>query len=276
MTLGFRLRFSLAVGVVVLTGGSRLDLQAATDRFGTSSLPTRSSAQRTTRRSPSPRVVLPDPTLLDGSSHPAEKSPEYGMIGDFELPGDENQRTDRVGGQQGEQAGTGEPTQEAGSSGQPPPLENGGQSGQGGEKIAMAEEPEAQQAQGGGQEGDNQEGGGQEGQQNQAGPIGTAGPIDGQGDPNAKAEGMQVAQLKTDGEAGGAGAENRPSRPQQVSIGDSAMQIKSVANAPSVVGSQPAGQTQQMERKIGTGGIQAKGNNSNRGAERGQVMPAGL
>src|SRR5687768_9160816 len=51
----------------------------------------------------SAKGVLPDPVLLDGSSQPAEKRPEHGMVGDFELPGDENAKTGRVGGPQSEQ-----------------------------------------------------------------------------------------------------------------------------------------------------------------------------
>src|SRR6187402_2942748 len=51
-------------------------------------------------KSGSSRGVLPDPALLDGASQPVEKKSEYGMIGDFELPGDENVRSGKVGGQQ--------------------------------------------------------------------------------------------------------------------------------------------------------------------------------
>src|SRR5471032_2545188 len=34
--------------------------------------------------------VLPDPKLLDGSTQAAEKKPAYGMLGEFEIPGDDN------------------------------------------------------------------------------------------------------------------------------------------------------------------------------------------
>src|SRR5581483_2066106 len=43
---------------------------------------------------------LPDPVLLDGSAQPAEKKPEHGMLGEFELPGDDNATGGKVGGQQ--------------------------------------------------------------------------------------------------------------------------------------------------------------------------------
>src|SRR3954454_6578849 len=60
-----------------------------------------SSASRPPTSSPrSGKGPLPDPTLLDGSTMPAEKKSEQGMIGDFELPGDENVRDGKVGGQQ--------------------------------------------------------------------------------------------------------------------------------------------------------------------------------
>ena len=35
------------------------------------------------------RMILPDPALLDGSKLAPDKYPEYGMIGEFEMPGDE-------------------------------------------------------------------------------------------------------------------------------------------------------------------------------------------
>ncbi|MGH7945940.1 MAG: hypothetical protein ACREF9_13155, partial [Opitutaceae bacterium] len=44
------------------------------------------------------RGPLPDPVILDGSTHAPEKKSEYGMIGDFELPGDENAPKGKVGG----------------------------------------------------------------------------------------------------------------------------------------------------------------------------------
>ncbi|MDO8544671.1 MAG: hypothetical protein Q7S40_29875 [Opitutaceae bacterium] len=192
--------------------------------------------------------TLPDPVLLDGSPHPAEKRSETGMIGDFELPGDENAPRNGKVGQQG------------GGGQQQDQQEQQQQGGGGGPQTAQAQE------QGGG--------GSQQAQQQQGGPQGTGKQGAGQGDPNAKAEGIQVAELQ--GEGGGPGNANTQ-KPGQVSIGDSAMQIKTVANAPSVVGAQqPSGQTQQHEKATGTGGRPPTGNNANRGSEKGRAMPAGL
>ncbi len=205
-----------------------------------------SPASKADPRRPTGKVVLPDPTLLDGATHPAEKRPETGMIGEFELPGDENARTGKVG-QQGAQQQEGEQqAQQQGGGGAP-------------------QTAQSQQEQGGG--------GGQQQQQQQGGPQGSG--KQGQGDPNAKAEGIQVAGLQ--GEGGGNPEMANAQKPAQVSIGDSAMQIKTVANAPTVVGAQQnSGPSQQHEKATGTGGKQPTGNNSNRGAEKGRSMPAGL
>src|SRR5688572_4631083 len=59
------------------------------------SRPAPSSSKSGTTRGP-----LPDPTLLDGSTQPPEKKSETGMIGEFELPGDDNVRNGKVGGPQ--------------------------------------------------------------------------------------------------------------------------------------------------------------------------------
>src|SRR5687767_1384014 len=61
------------------------------------------AARPTSTKSGAARGVLPDPVLLDGSTQPPEKKSEYGMIGDFELPGDENVKNGKVGGAQGPQ-----------------------------------------------------------------------------------------------------------------------------------------------------------------------------
>lgn len=167
------------------------------------------------------------------------------MIGDFELPGDENARNDRVAGQPG--APGAQPEQQ-----QTPP-----QGGGGGQPPNPAQPAQA----GGGQQPPQQAGGAQ---------------AAGQGTPIAAPEGMQVASLQGEG-GGNPGDVPSGQKPPQVSIGDSAMQIKTQPNAPSIVGAQqPAGQTQQHEKTTGTGGRPPTGNNTNRGAERGRTMPAGL
>lgn len=229
----------------------------------TSSRPTpgSSAAQRARAgaASNSTKAVLPDPALLDGAKHPAEKKSEYGMLGEFEIPGDENARDGRVGGQSG---------QPNGQQQQNPEQQPGGGGGQ----------PQVQQQQGGQAPTIAQQEGGGAGQEQLQIPQqqgGGGGQPVGQGDPNAKAEGRQVAGLQ--GENQGNSGSQGGQRPSQVSIGDQAMQIKPAANAPaSVGGQQPAGQTQQMEKQIGSGGKGAVGNNSNRGSEKGRTIPAGL
>ena len=51
-------------------------------------------------RTPAQRAAkgpLPDPALLDGSAQAPEKRPEFGMLGEFDIAGDENATSDRVG-----------------------------------------------------------------------------------------------------------------------------------------------------------------------------------
>jgi hypothetical protein len=128
-------------------------------------------------------------------------------------------------------------------------------------------EPQQQQQSGGGGSDSADEEGGQQGAQAAGG---------GQGDPNATAEGIQVAQLQGEG-GGDPGEMGSGQRPSQVTMGDTAMQIQTMPNSPAVVGAtQIAGQTQQHEKTTGTGGRPPTSSNTNRGAERGRTMPAGL
>jgi len=228
---------------------------------------------------------LPDPILLDGSTQQADKKPENGMLGEFELPGDDNApKGSKVGGgpQNPNQPGGGQQQQPQGVSVSLPnplslPQTSGGAQGPQGQQGQMAG---AQGAQGGGATG------GQE-QQQASGAMGgaadpsantSAGGPGGPSDPNATADGIQVAGLSGEGSpqnAIGAGSQ----KPGAVAIGDSSMRIQTTNNAPNdVVGAVAAGQTQQMDQRIGTGGGKSSGagNNSNRGAERGRAMPAGL
>jgi hypothetical protein len=209
------------------------------------------SAQKNAGRA-SARGPLPDPALLDGSAQLPEKKSEYGMLGEFEIPGDENSKSDKVGAQQ-----------------PPPGMSSGG--GQADPKGAQG--PQGAMAQGGGAA-DGQPQAGQE--PPKGGALG--GPGGGQNDPNAKAEGIQVAELQTDESAGPAGEPDPNTRkPQPVAIGDSTRQIKPAANAPGVVGAQvPAGNTQQMEKATGGAAKGSSGNSGNRGVEKGRAMPAGL
>lgn len=226
-----------ALLALVLSGSGWAASSSAVDT-GAKSRPAQGSSARDSR-TPA-KGILPDPTLLDGSALAAEKRPEQGMLGDFELPGDENSRNGRVGGAQ-------------------TPPEQQGKGGQGTPQLA------------GGAEGQPQGAGGQPPPQN---PTGGAG-APAANDPNAKAEGTQVGQLQ--GEAGPGGLEGLAAKPQAVSIGDSAMQIKTVANAPSVVGAAvPAGQTQQMEKKVGGGKGSTSVPGGRNAAEKGRAIPAGL
>lgn len=235
--------------------------------------PTPSARPAATR--PGAKGPLPDPVLLDGSNQPAEKKPDYGMLGDFEIPGDENSKSGKVGGQQ-------DPNQKGGGGGQQQ-AQNQSQQGGGGQQGGMP--------QGGGSAGGQPPQGAQTAQQGGGGAAGGQPPPNqnGQpagggaagGDPNAKAEGIQVAGLEGEpsaaGGAGGAG-DNVP-KPQQVAIGDKAMQINPAPNAPGVVGQATvSNSTQQMESKIGkgSGAGPSGGNGGGKGVEKGRTMPSGL
>jgi hypothetical protein len=247
---------ALALGVGAQAQGTR----EQPEPLGRQPVTPTTPASRTAARPPA-KGTLPDPALLDGSTMPQEKKNENGMLGDFEMPGDENVRNGKVGGPQQQNPQMQMPNGQQMPMGMP-------QMGGGGGQPPQGQQPPPQGAQAAG-------GGPQQQQQGQP-PQGAGGPPGGPSDPNAKAEGMQVGQLQTDPNAGGAGEAAGAQKPQQVSIGDSAMQIKGVANAPSVIGAQaPAGQTQQMEKGVGGGksGSSQGGRNAN---ERGQTMPSGL
>lgn len=220
--------------------------------------------------------TLPDPAIFDGSAFPADKKSETGMIGDFELPGDENARNGKIGGPQipvpMPGAGVpGLPTPAGGglpglpmpsAGGLPSPLPSAG--GAPDLSIPSLPDPLAQQQGGGGAGGPNAP---QAGQSSQGGAEGQQG---------GAAEGRQVSSL---GGEGGGPEVGQISKPQAIGIGDPAMQIKTAANAPSVVGGSSPGSgqgVQNVEGKMGTGGKAAQGNNSNKGSERGRAIPAGL
>jgi hypothetical protein len=237
-----------------------------------------SSSQKTDATRRGAKGPLPDPVLLDGSSQQPEKRPDYGMLGQFEIPGDDNAKQGgKVGGQQGQPQGG----QSSGGAQDAAAAQGGGggssgASGQGGGGAAGAT------AQGAGGAGGAQSPGGQQG--NPGGLAGAGMPI--QNDPNAKAEGVQVAGLTGDpndsggGQAGGAGGAGGGDvqKPQQVALGDPSMRIKPAANAPGAIGASPGvsgGNTMQMESKMSSvgGGGSKDGKNS---AEKGRVIPAGL
>jgi hypothetical protein len=215
------------------------------------------------RRGAPARGPLPDPALLDGSTQAAEKKQEYGMLGEFEIPGDANSKSDKVGGQ---------PQQQGGGGGQQNP--NQAQQQQGGGASGMPPMGMPQGAAAGGAGGQQMPPGAQPG----GGGLPGGKPVD-PSQANGQGGGTQVAELKTDeANAGGVGGgEPNAPKPKQVSIGDPAMQIKGVQNAPGIVGGAvPAGPTQQMEKAVGGAGKGTSGDNTNKGIEKGRVVPAGL
>lgn len=242
---------------------------------------------------------LPDPLLLDGSTQTAEKKSEYGMIGDFELPGDENARSGKAGGQQDPNAKQGGGGQQGGAQGQ-----QGGAQGQSGGQQGGAQGGQQGGQQGGapgrqggpqGQQGGAQGAAGaipvQEGGAQQAGGGGQAGgpdnpnaagnPVGGAGDPGGQPQGVQVAELggSPSNQPGAAGGGTPGGKPAPVGIGDKAMRIEGPPPSPDVVGAQKQiadGHVQQHEKGTGTGG---KGPTAPQGPgriEKGRTIPAGL
>lgn len=231
-----------------------------------------SSGTRTTPASPS-RVgkgPLPDPALLDGSTLQAEKKSEQGMIGDFELPGDENVRDGKVGGPQSQNPG--------GRGGQSNNMPMGLPQGGGGGQQSDQQQAGGAQAQGGAQSqqsGAQQAGGAQAGGPQNGNAAGN--PVAGAGDPGAQAQGVQVAELGGEGSAQGAIPAGE--KPGPVAIGDSAMRIEQSATAAGVVGAQQqqvAGHTQQHEKGTGSGGKGSGGAQGGNRVEKGRTIPAGL
>lgn len=251
--------------LVTQVSGAADDARADTGKLpvSASTAPRPSTSKSSTGRGP-----LPDPALLDGSTLQPEKRPEHGMIGDFELPGDENVRNGKVGGQQNpnpQAAGGGA------SNNMPaglPKAGGGGAQGQQGQQQAGG----AQAAQAAGAQ---QAGGAQSGGPQNANAAGN--PIAGAGDPGAQAQGIQVAELGGDG-AGQQAAAGGLEKPPQVAIGDSAMKIETSAAAQAGVvgGQQVAGQTQQHEKGTGSGGKGAGGAGGPNRVEKGRAIPAGL
>ena len=125
----------------------------------------------------------------------------------------------------------------------------------------------------GGQQGAQAQAGGQQAPAGAQGSQAAGGPAS--ADAGAQAGGVQVGELS--GEGTDPGAAGKPSKPQQVAIGDRAMRIESSAPSPGVVGQQiPAGPTQQHDKGTGSGGKGAAGSGGNKGVERGRTMPSGL
>jgi hypothetical protein len=193
---------------------------------------------------------LPDPALLDGSKEAAEKRPEYGMIGNFELPGQAEAQSDRVG-----------------ASGEPPPA-----SGAQGPAASAAAAASASAAAGGAAAASRPAGAG----------AGGVEPIQAQGAADATAEGTQASSLSDpSGGAAASQSQGRASKPGDVRIGDASMQIKTLppGSAASVVGLEPqqkGKETPQSYDPKTPGGGKQSGGRGNQGVEKGKVMPTGL
>lgn len=87
------------------------------------------------------KPVRPDPNLLDGSKHEAEKRPMYGMLSEIEMGENEGGKADRVSPNSGPGGGSGEAPPPGGKSGDP------AQAGGSAEKIEQGPAAEAQGAQ---------------------------------------------------------------------------------------------------------------------------------
>src|SRR5215216_2911462 len=97
-----------AVGALVIAAVAANVSSAADDsrsKTDSGKAPANAAAQKGGTARGSGKGPLPDPILLDGSTQQAEKKSEHGMIGEFELPGDENVRSGKVGGPQNPNAG---------------------------------------------------------------------------------------------------------------------------------------------------------------------------
>lgn len=126
----------------------------------------------------------------------------------------------------------------------------------------------------GGEE-EGEEGGGGGAQREQSAMAAGRSPVE--NDPNAKAEGASAENLQIPEGAQADQSAAQASKPRDVSLGDAAMQIQTAAQQ-NTVGSQQQQQaatnTQQYEKGAAQGN--QKGDNNNRGLERGQAVPQGL
>jgi len=270
-----RLQARVAVCSLLVCSTLPADLLAAdTPRDSAAKAAQASRPSAATRGTPAGKV-LPDPTLLDGSNQPAEKKSEYGMIGDFELPGDENApRNGKVGGGAGGKGGGNEEGQGGPSiKVTPPPLPGvglplPGQSGAGTGAGGLGLPLPAQGAGAGTQAAGLPNPG-------QGGADGANSPAAGQ--QGGQPQGTQVGSLGGEGTPG-QGGDGLGDRPKPVVIGDAAMRIPNpTAGAGASTGQVPASaNTQNYEKGTGTGGKasgQAGGPNR---AEKGRPIPAGL
>lgn len=274
----------LAAFVVTTCGAAEQPRSAVPSAKAVTPSTTKSGTAR-----PGAKGPLPDPTLLDGSTLPAEKKSEHGMIGDFELPGDDS-RSGKVGGPPGAPGQGGQQQQQppgvsvslppipgvglplpmpaGGAAGLPSPAGSAGLPDPSKQGAAGAAQANAGMIPPAGAGGESAPGG----QQSQGAGGAPAGGEAG------KAEGMQVGGLQGEAGAGGDTSGGPNAKPSAVSIGDSTMRIEPSANAPAAGSQNPqvAGQTQQHEKGTGSGGKGTGGAGSGNRAEKGRAIPTGL
>lgn len=287
---------SFGIIVVALQSGAIVSAASPTDsdplegRLPVNALPSNISMTSRDGRSAAARGPLPDPVLLDGSNQPAEKKSDYGMLGEFEIPGSDEKGDKTAAADQADQK---QQQQGAGGSKQ---QDNKSQKGGGSQSKS------AQQSQGGGgasdKADDSQSGGGageesadaaQSGGGSSSSKSGAKSSRGGgsaksiaQNDPNASAQGAESSGLSSpDGGEAAAQGDAAPSKPGEMKIGDATMQIKTqtTGTAPNVVGlQQPVGKDvpQQYDARTPGGGRQSGNSNGNKGVEKGQTMPTGL
>lgn len=226
--------------------------------------------------------ALPDPDLFDGSKFEAEKRPETGMIGEFEMPGSADDNS-KVGGNPGEAGGNQAPPKPgaAGAAGAAGTAGAAGAAGGG----ATPPTPGSEQAGGGAGVENSGAAGAVGGALDQSKPMGSSG-SSGAGDPNAKAEGVQADRLEGGGSAGSGGAaaaqnaagQGNKQKPPVSKIGSAELRIDALPESDKdVIGREAApGGTQGSNRAMPAGKGGQGANNQNKGVEKGKVIPKGL
>ncbi len=215
----------------------------------------------------------PDPNLFDGSKFEAEKRPDMGMLGEFEMPGGESQSS-KVGGNPGAAGGGNQ---------SPPPASAGGAASAAGAAGGAAAGSEG--AAGGASVDNSGAQGAVGGAMDQNAPTGSSGQSGqpGAGDPNAKAQGIAADRLEGGGAGGAAAAQNAAgqgskSKSQVSRIGSAELRIDALPETDKdVIGREVApGGTQGSNRAMPAGKGGQGSNNQNKGVEKGKVIPKGL
>lgn len=116
--------------------------------------------------------------------------------------------------------------------------------------------------------------GGPQGSAEEPSSSGSGGPPPEATDPNAKAEGIEVANLEIPEGAEPVPQSAGPEKPKEISLGDATMQIQTAPQSADGGGQAAPSNSDQLQKGS------AKGNqssdNRNRGVERGRAIPSGL